>query len=90
MSGFYTLTEPVLPKNSRSEQNFKNPEHPFGDIGKTETWAKFQQKILNSMVVGARQRFQFLKEIAWFSRNELCLNLNNLSKWKKFNYSKCY
>ena len=36
----------------------KNPEHPFVDIGKTETCEeKFQQKILNSMVVGAYQSF---------------------------------
>ena len=37
----------------------KNPERPFVNIGKKETCAKFQQKILNSMVVGAWQSFQF-------------------------------
>ena len=32
----------------------ENPEHPFVDIGETETCTKVQQKTLNSMVVGAR------------------------------------
>ena len=35
----------------------KNPTHPFVDIRKTETYIKFQQKVLNSAVVGARQSF---------------------------------
>ena len=35
----------------------KNPEHPFVDSGKQERCAKFQHKILNSMVAGARQNF---------------------------------
>ena len=37
----------------------KNPAHPFEDITKQKTCAKFQQKILNSMVVGARGSFHF-------------------------------
>ena len=45
----------IFANNSRSKQNKKNTEHPFVDIGKQETCAKFQQKILNSMVVGTRQ-----------------------------------
>ena len=32
-------------------------EHAFVDIGKQETCAKFQQKLLNSIVVGALQIF---------------------------------
>ena len=44
----------------------KIPEHPFVDIGKTETCAKFQQKILNFMTVGVRQSFQLFRQIAWF------------------------
>ena len=40
----------------------KIPTHPFVDITKQKTSAKFQQKILNSMVVGARQSFQFFGE----------------------------
>ena len=35
----------------------KNPEHPFLDIIKQKTCAKFQQKMLNSTVVGACQSF---------------------------------
>ena len=51
---------------TQSKQNLKNPEHSFVDFGKTETCAKFQQKILNSVVVGARQSFQFFRQITWF------------------------
>ena len=47
----------------------KNPKHPIVDIGKLETGAKFQQKILNSMVVGACQCFQFFRQITGFLRN---------------------
>ena len=44
-----THTETWFINNSRSKQNKKNTEHRFADIGKTETYAKFQQKILNSI-----------------------------------------
>ena len=38
--------------------------------------AKVQQKILNSMVVGARQSFQFLdKKPGFLEIREVCLNL---------------
>ena len=47
----------------------KNPTHPFVDIGKLKMCAKFQQKILNCRVVGARQNFQFFRKTI-----ELCLN----------------
>ena len=30
---------------------------------------KFQQKILSFVVVGARQSFQYFRQIAWFLRN---------------------
>ena len=56
--GFFTLTETRLINNSRSEQNKKNPTHLFEDIRKTETCTKFQQKILNSTVVGAQTFFR--------------------------------
>ena len=49
--------------------NKKNPEHPFVDIIKQEPCAKCQQKILNFVVVGARQSFQFFREIVWFLGN---------------------
>ena len=47
----------------------KNSEHPFLDITKKKTCAKFQQKILNSMVVGPRRSFQFFRQ-------------KNLASWK--------
>ena len=47
----------IFGNNSSSKQNKKNTEHSFVDIGKWETCAKFQQKILNHMVAGARQSF---------------------------------
>ena len=43
-SVFCTLTKTKFVNNSRSKQNKKNSEHPFVDIGKTETRAKIQQK----------------------------------------------
>ena len=52
--GFSTLTETRFINNSRSKQNKENPEHPLVDIGKMKMCKKFQQKILNSMVVGAK------------------------------------
>ena len=55
--------------NSRYKQNRKNPEHLFVHIGKQETCVKFQQKILNSRVVGARQSFQFFRQNTWFLEN---------------------
>ena len=61
---FYTFNN-----NSRSKQNKKNPTDPFVDISKWKTCAKFQQKILNSVVVGARQSFQFFRKKAWFPGN---------------------
>ena len=35
---------------------------------------KFQQKILNFVVVGARRSFQFLRQIAWFLGNNRALS----------------
>ena len=61
--------------NSRSKQNFENPEHLFADIDKEETCVMFQQKIWNSVVVGARQSFQFFRQKPGFLKTiELCLN----------------
>ena len=48
----------VFANNSRSKENKKNPEHIFVDISKYKTCVKFQQKILNFKIVGARQSFQ--------------------------------
>ena len=49
--GFYTFIFYIFINNSRSKQNKKNPEHTFVDIGTQEMCAKFQQNILNSIVV---------------------------------------
>ena len=52
----------------------KNLNHPIVDIGKYETCAKFQQKILNPRVVGARQSFQIFEQNTIFlQKKELCL-----------------
>ena len=75
---FYTLTDTSFINNSISKQNKKNPTHPFVDIRTRETCAKFQQKILNPTVVGARQRFQFSRQITWF--------LGNTRAFSKFKY----
>ena len=36
--------------------------------------AKFQQKILNSMVVGARQKFPYFRQTTWFLENNRALS----------------
>ena len=64
--GFYTLVFYIFINNLRSKQNKNNPEHPFVDIVKYETCAKFWQKILNIVVVGARQSFHFFRQFTWF------------------------
>ena len=40
---------------------------------KKETCVKFQQKIINSMKVGAGQRFQVFRQIPWFLGNNRVL-----------------
>ena len=74
----------IFANNSRSKQNKKNPAHSFVDIGKWETCAKFQQKILNSMVAGARQNFQFFKQKTWFLENKRALFKYRFPKNKYF------
>ena len=63
-SRFYTFFN-----KSKWKENKKNPTHTFVDITKLKTCAKFQQEILNSMVVGARQSFQFFSQKTWFLGN---------------------
>ena len=46
----------------------KNPAHPFVDIGEKETYAKFQQKILNCRVVRVVKFFKFSVKIPGFSK----------------------
>ena len=52
----------------------KKPKHPFIGISKTETCAKFQQKLLNSMVVWAHQSFQFFRQVTRFMENKRVLS----------------
>ena len=61
--GFYTLKFCIFINNSRSKQNKTNTEPAFVDIIKWKACGNFQQKILNSMVLGTRQSFQFFREI---------------------------
>ena len=66
--GFYTLTETkcftfLLITEDLNKNKKKNPEHLFVDTVKYVTCAKYQQKILNSMVVGACQKFELFKQI---------------------------
>ena len=72
---FYTLVFYTFINNSRSEQNLKNLTHRFVDITK-KTCAKFQQKIIKSMVVGARQKFKFFRKPGFLEIIEVCLNLD--------------
>ena len=65
----------ILANNfKRFKQNKKNPEHPFVAIGKWKTCAKRQQKLLNSMVVEARENFQFFAQSTWFFGNSKALS----------------
>ena len=64
----------IFRNNSRSKQNKKNPQHSVVDICKLATCAKFQQKILNFRVVGARQNFQIFRQNTWFLENNRALS----------------
>ena len=44
----------ILANNSRSKQSETNLEHSFEHIDKQETCPKFQQELLDCMVVGAQ------------------------------------
>ena len=59
-----------MANNARSEQNETNLEDSFEHIGKRKTCAKFQQNLLNSMVVGA----QSFRRNTWFLKNNLALS----------------
>ena len=58
----------------RSKQNKKTPAQLFVVIDKQEACAKFQQKLLNSRVFGARQSFQILKQNFWFLEKNIALS----------------
>ena len=64
-----------LVSNPRSKQNKKNPNNPVLETGEKDKCTKFQQKMLNSMDVGATQSFKFSNKIPGFSKTiELCVN----------------
>ena len=44
------------------------------DIGKEETCATFQQKILNCRVVGAHPSFHIFRQNTWFLKNNKALS----------------
>ena len=52
----------------------------FIDIGKQETCAQFQQKLLNSVVVGAYHIFQFFRQNTLFRKNNraFCIGFCNI------------
>ena len=64
----------IFANNSRSKQNKRNPAHPFVDIGRQKTSAKFQQKVLNCRVVEARQGFQVFRQRIQFLENNRALS----------------
>ena len=57
--GFYILTESIFINNPRSKQNKKNPKHRKKTFLTRKRVQNFSKKILNSMVIGARQSFKF-------------------------------
>ena len=74
-----TLTSSNYVFNKQVHRNWdlnkiKFPRQPFVDIGKQETWAKFQQKKLNCRVVGACQSFQIFRQNTWFLKNNRALS----------------
>ena len=64
----------IFGNNSRSKQNYKNPAHPFVDIGKSKTCTKFRQKILNCREFGACQSFQIFRQNTLFLKNNRALS----------------
>ena len=76
--GFHECVETryflILANNSGSKLNKKNPTHAFVDIGEKGTCAKFQLKLLKSMVVWVRQIFQFFRQNTWFPENNRALS----------------
>ena len=66
--GFYSLAFYTFINNSRSKQNKRIPHTLFRHY-QQKTCAKFQQKILNFVVVGAPESFQFFRQKACFLGN---------------------
>ena len=65
----------IFTNTSRTKQNKKNPEHPFVEIGKQETCAKFQQKASTRWYLELVKVFNFSDKIPGFSKTiDLYLN----------------
>ena len=62
----------ILANNSRSKEKKKLPKV---SISKYETSAKFEQKLLNTMVVGDRQSVEFFRQNTWFLINNRALSI---------------
>ena len=60
--------------NWRSKQNKTNLKHFLQHNGKQQTCAKFKQKLFNSMVVGAHQSLQFIRQNTFFLKNNGALS----------------
>ena len=64
----------IFANNLRSKQNKRNPAHPFVDIDRQKTCAKFQEKVLGCRVVEARQGFQIFRKSIQFLENNRALS----------------
>ena len=53
----------------------KKSHTPFLDNGKQKMFAKFQQKILNYRMVGARQSFEIFRQSNLFLKNNRALSI---------------
>ena len=65
---------PGFINNFRSKQNKKVPNTLLQALVRPKRVQNFSKKVLNSMVVTARQRFPFFREITWFLGNKLALS----------------
>ena len=72
--GFCTLTEIRFIKTLRSKQDKKIPSTLLQTLVIRKRVQKFSEKILNSMVVGTRQSFQFFRQITCFLENNRALS----------------
>ena len=61
---------------NNNKKIIKSPKHFFADllIGKWKTRARFQQKILNPMIVEAQQNSQFLRQNTRFLKKNRVLS----------------
>ena len=66
---FYTLAFYTFINNSRSKQNEKNPTHPFANITKKKTCAKFQPKNINLYGSWSSSKFSIFLTKIWFLEN---------------------